>query len=490
MKQSPYCELQCGCRVISLKETDKAVVVVYVDPAGVTKNIKTPWLIGADGKTGVIRKQFLEPIANIRQEVGLFAYNGTWVAANLHITLPTPQSHPELCFWAMDMTPEDVYDLFWPDGWHFCSPPGKATACGRFGPREARLWRHEFAEPDWDDSKDAVQLMWEHLTPLITRESDSLGRSFPVGAVTFPRDCIRIQRCRSFTFCQKVVNKWFYHRTILIGDAAHVFPPFGGQGIACGIRDGDALAWRLAVLSQLPVDSDALPYKILQTWSLERRDGVDKSIRLTKQNGMLCNGTEDWPSFLRRIIIMPLLALVPGMPSISQLSTLEEKKGYRGMKDGFFLTQYGGGGTLSQMYVCSSDRCPILSDGLLQHGRTVMTLLVLNPGNADEVEGVKNILTQSEVPLSMLSKESVVLLSTSKQQPSIIDLGVSKIYQPCSKYGAVDSESLSSQSVRAYVGRFTSGAKYIIIRPDLIIFSVAKTFPELEMCLGLLNRKL
>ena len=93
-----------------------------------------------------------------------------------------------------------------------------------------------------NDSKDALQLMWEHLTPLITRESDSLGRSFPSGAVTFPHDCIDIRRCRPFTFCQKVVNKWFHKRTVLIGDAAHVFPPFGGQGIACGIRD--QMLWR------------------------------------------------------------------------------------------------------------------------------------------------------------------------------------------------------------------------------------------------------
>jgi 2-polyprenyl-6-methoxyphenol hydroxylase-like FAD-dependent oxidoreductase len=121
--------------------------------------------------------------------------------------------------------------------------------------------------------------MWEHLTPLITRESDSLGRLFPSGAVTFPRDCIDIRRCRPFTLCQKVVNKWFHNRTILIGDAAHVFPPFGGQGIACGIRDADALAWRLAVLYQMPSVSKSFGDKILQTWSLERREGVDDSTR-------------------------------------------------------------------------------------------------------------------------------------------------------------------------------------------------------------------
>jgi hypothetical protein len=53
------------------------------------------------------------------------------------------------------------------------------------------------------------------------------------------------------------------------------------------------LAWRLAVLSQMPLVSKSSGDKMLQTWSLERRQGVDDSTRLTKKNGMLCNGTED-----------------------------------------------------------------------------------------------------------------------------------------------------------------------------------------------------
>lgn len=123
------------------------------------------------------------------------------------------------------MTPQDVYDLYWPKDWHFCTPPGKPTAAGRFGPYEDRLWRHEFAEHGWTESMDAHALLWEHLSPMITYETDDLGRKFEGGPVMFPKDCIEILRCRPFTFTHKIVNQWFDGRTILIGDAAHVFPP-------------------------------------------------------------------------------------------------------------------------------------------------------------------------------------------------------------------------------------------------------------------------
>ena len=65
-----------------------------------------------------------------------------------------------------------------------------------------------------------------------------------------------------------------------------------------------------------------------------------------------------------------------------------------------------------------------------------------------------------------------------------------KVYQPWLESEIVGLESLPGYSVRKYFRRFTRGAKYVIIRPDLIIFAVAKSSVELEKCLELLQEKL
>ena len=72
---------------------------------------------------------------------------------------------------------------------------------------------------------DAEGLLWEHLGPMVTRDRHGKGRVFERGATEYPRDCVEVLRCRTFTFTHKVVNRWFEGMTVLIGDAAHVFPP-------------------------------------------------------------------------------------------------------------------------------------------------------------------------------------------------------------------------------------------------------------------------
>lgn len=118
LKDFPTCELRTGCEVVSREETPDHSIVEYVDQDGSRRQIRTSFLVGADGKTGVVRKRFLEP-EGIRQVESVWPYVGTWVAINLKITTPTPQSHPDFPLWKLGYTPQQVHDAFWPSGFQY-----------------------------------------------------------------------------------------------------------------------------------------------------------------------------------------------------------------------------------------------------------------------------------------------------------------------------------------------------------------------------------
>lgn len=187
VNETPYCDLRTSCEAISRVEHPNHIILTCSKTHGAPKQIKTTYLIGAKGKKRIVRKHFLEPTTDIKQSTGISEYRGTWIAANLKIHLPTPGSHPDFPLWKMGFSSEEVYDLFWPRGWHFCTPPGKATASGRFGPEKERMWRHEFAEVGFiGDEREVEDPMWDHLLPMITRSHDSNGGEILGGCCNLP----------------------------------------------------------------------------------------------------------------------------------------------------------------------------------------------------------------------------------------------------------------------------------------------------------------
>jgi 2-polyprenyl-6-methoxyphenol hydroxylase-like FAD-dependent oxidoreductase len=61
IKGSPYSQLRSRCTLKSIEEDKDWVYASYVDPEGNTRRIRARFLVGADGKTGYVRKQYLEP---------------------------------------------------------------------------------------------------------------------------------------------------------------------------------------------------------------------------------------------------------------------------------------------------------------------------------------------------------------------------------------------------------------------------------------------
>ncbi|KAI0019446.1 monooxygenase-like protein [Xylariomycetidae sp. FL0641] len=486
---SPHCILRCGCTVVAREETPSCNIVQYTDTSGSSHQVKGSWLIGADGKTGIVRKHFLEASAGIQQVDSAYKYNGTWVAANLKLTLPTPETHPNFPLWDLGYTPEAIYDLYWPSGWHFCSPPGKPTAAGRFGPHEVRLWRHEFAQNDWHESMDAESLLWEHLLPMVTRGGNDDHQRFPCGRVTYPRDCIEIRRCRPFRFTHKMVNKWYANRTILIGDAAHVFPPFGGQGIASGLRDAHQLAWRLMLLQRLPRVDRALCDDMLQAWSRERVQSILDAASFTKLNGHLCNQGGTWAIWVYRHLDW-VIRMIPFIPNLPNPLALVENRGFKYVQEGFFSPEAQGGGRMAQIYMSSKDQPAFLSDSLLREHGAAMTLLVFASQRHDNILAeVKRCVEVLDLNPSIISEASIKMISTA-HFPGEDDDFEALTPVPTEQLKHVGVEVKPGYDPMNYLARLGTNPKFAVVRADFYIFGLARDFTELVHCLRQLKRRL
>lgn len=114
--------------------------------------------------------------------------------------------------------------------------------------------------------------------------------------VTFPEDCMEVLRSRPFSLQAHSCNRWAEGRVVSAGDAAHVFPPFGGQEIASGFRDAWGLAWRLALLHQFP---QANYLEVIKVWYLEKKQQLDRSLAATIVNGDYVTASKPLKIFVR-----------------------------------------------------------------------------------------------------------------------------------------------------------------------------------------------
>ena len=89
-----------------------------------------------------------------------------------------------------------------------------------------------------------------------------------------------IERKAVYTFHARVADHWRRGRVFLAGDAAHLMPPFAGQGMNGGMKDAVNLAWKLAAVLRGQA-SDA----ILDTYEAERAPGVRKMVEVSRRLG-------------------------------------------------------------------------------------------------------------------------------------------------------------------------------------------------------------
>ncbi|MEU8619035.1 bifunctional 3-(3-hydroxy-phenyl)propionate/3-hydroxycinnamic acid hydroxylase [Streptomyces sp. NPDC048623] len=120
-----------------------------------------------------------------------------------------------------------------------------------------------------------------------------------------------ILRKAQYTFRARVADRWRSGRVFLLGDAAHLTPPFIGQGLCAGLRDAYNLTWKLARVLRQGGDE-----RLMDTYESERKPHARRVIRLAVAMGWAMTGGQDGAAALRR----RLLAAACRIPSLTALA--------------------------------------------------------------------------------------------------------------------------------------------------------------------------
>ncbi|MEW2484292.1 bifunctional 3-(3-hydroxy-phenyl)propionate/3-hydroxycinnamic acid hydroxylase [Mycobacterium sp. NPDC049093] len=177
------------------------------------------------------------------------------------------------------------------DGVHQICDPIRAATYMRIGDTRYR-WEFQLLPGETADDFDSL----DALRPLIAPW---------VGNVS-PAD-LTLVRVAEYTFRAKFAERWRRGNIFLLGDAAHLTPPFIGQGMGAGLRDAMNLAWKLAAVLH-----GSLPPSTLDTYEQERKPHARLMIGMALGMGWAMTAGGDIGNFIRRLIL-PRLSLIPGL---------------------------------------------------------------------------------------------------------------------------------------------------------------------------------
>jgi 3-(3-hydroxy-phenyl)propionate hydroxylase len=112
-----------------------------------------------------------------------------------------------------------------------------------------------------------------------------------------PAEQLRLVRVTAYTFRAQVASSWRDRNVFILGDAAHLTPPFVGQGMAAGLRDALNLSWKVA-----GVLSKSLPDSVLDTYEQERKAHAAAMILMAVSVGAAMTGGGRTGDLIRKVV--------------------------------------------------------------------------------------------------------------------------------------------------------------------------------------------
>ncbi len=205
---------------------------------GVTRTVYASWVVGADGANSFVR----ETAGITRRDLG---FEERWLV--------------------VDAEPHDMGALaHLPVASQRCDPK-RPTTIVQSGPRHRR-WEFMLLPHEQPSDFEDPERVWALLEPWYRPPNGPLTRS------------------TVYEFRSMVADQMRKGHVLLAGDAAHLTPPFLGQGLCSGLRDAANIAWKLDLVLR-----GIAHERLLGTIEAERQPQNEAVIRLAIELGkVLC----------------------------------------------------------------------------------------------------------------------------------------------------------------------------------------------------------
>ncbi len=253
-----------GWKLDGFTQDDAAVTATLIDPEGHIRRMTCDYLVGCDGASSPVRE-------SIGQKLEGTTFDERWLIIDL-------EQHPNT----------QVFTKV------FCDIRRPCITLP--GPNDTR--RFEFKlHPHETDAEMLAPAMIEEL--LRTHDADMRAT---------------LRRKVVYRFHARVAPHWSRGRVFLAGDAAHLTPPFAGQGMNSGLRDAHNLAWKLAAVLQRRLGPG-----LLDTYEQERSDHVWQMVQLALRMGKVMSPRSRAVGFLTRLGFRSLRVWPPARDYVAQM---------------------------------------------------------------------------------------------------------------------------------------------------------------------------
>lgn len=242
----PHVDVRLGCELTALATDGDGVTATLAGADGGELRVRARYLVGTDGGRSTVRR-----LAGIE-------LTGT--------TAPTR--------WLVVDVADDQLDA--PYSGVYCHPDHPVLMV----PLPYRHRRWEFRLETGDASGDASGDTAGDASgdPAASPEAVMARLAPHYGATPLPR----IVSCRVYLHHSRIAERFQAGRVFLAGDAAHLQPPFFGQGMNSGMRDVTNLTWKLAAVTA----GRAAP-RLLDTYDTERRRHAAEMVWFATRMGKL-----------------------------------------------------------------------------------------------------------------------------------------------------------------------------------------------------------